>query len=194
MDYSTNYTLMPSFGFTRINSNINQLVTTNRFRSYFANVVYTFRDRYIVSATARKDESNLFGVATNQKGVPLWSIGASWEINKEDFYNLNCLPYLRLRLTNGYQGNVDNTLSSLITTKFVSRNNSYGNPMTTLLNPPNPSLRWEKVNNINFGIDFSLNGFLTGSFDYYIKKGRDLIGTSVTDPTTGISTFKGKFC
>lgn len=191
IDYSTNYTLMPSFGFTRINSNLSQLHTTNRFRSYFANVAYNFKDRYILSATARKDESNLFGVATNQKGVPLWSIGASWEINKEGFYHLNWLPYLRLRLTNGYQGNVDNSLSSLITTKIVARNNNYGNPMTTLVNPPNPSLRWEKVNNTNFGVDFSIKSFLNGNLDYYIKKGKDLIGTSLVDPTTGVSIFKG---
>lgn len=191
IDYNSNYILMPSSGFSKIDANLSQLVTTNRFRSYFGNIAYNFKDRYILSATARKDESNLFGVATNQKGVPLWSIGASWEINKENFYQLNWLPYIRIRLTNGYQGNVDNSLSSLITTKIVARTNNYGNPMTTLVNPPNPSLRWEKVNNTNFGFDFAIKSFLTGSFDYYVKKGKDLIGISLVDPTTGVTIFKG---
>lgn len=191
MDYATSYTLMPSFGYTRINSNISKLGTTNRFRSYFANVSYSFKDRYILSGTARKDESNLFGVATNQKGVPLWSVGGSWEINKEDFYSLDWLQYLRLRITNGYQGNVDNSLSSLITAKIASRNNNYRNPMTTLVNPPNPDLRWEKVNNTNVGVDFSIKNILSGSIDVYKKRGTDLIGTSLVDPTTGVSTFKG---
>jgi TonB-linked SusC/RagA family outer membrane protein len=191
MDYNTYYTLMPTYGYARINSNISQLGTTNRFRSLFGNVAYTFKGRYIISASARKDESNLFGVATNQKGIPLWSLGGSWEITKEPFYKISWIPYLKLRITNGYQGNVDNSLSALITTRLATRNNDYGNPMTTLINPPNPSLRWEKINTTNFGVDFSIKYFLKGSIDYYIKRGRDLIGTRLIDPTTGVSLFKG---
>src|SRR5690606_33520988 len=54
----------------------NQLV--DRFVSYYGNLAYTFEQRYTVSASARWDASNIFGVDFNQKGVPLWSIGAAW--------------------------------------------------------------------------------------------------------------------
>jgi TonB-linked SusC/RagA family outer membrane protein len=190
MDYSTYYSLMPSGNVSPIFSNISQLGTTNRFLSYFSNLAYTFKDRYILSASARKDESNLFGVATNQKGIPLWSVGGSWEADKEAFYHISWLPYLRLRLTNGYQGNVDNALSSL-TTAEAGANNIYNAPYNILLNPPNPSLRWERVNTTNFGADFTVKKFLTGSIDYYVKRATDLIGTSLVDPTTGVSRFTG---
>jgi TonB-linked SusC/RagA family outer membrane protein len=190
IDYNSFYTLMPSGNISQINPNSSQLGTTNRYLSYFTNLAYTFENRYILSASGRRDESNVFGVSTNQKGVPLWSVGASWEANKEKFYHINWLPYLRLRITDGYQGNVDNALSSLVTAQFGG-NNNYNNPYTELLNPPNPSLRWEKVNATNFGIDFSLIKVLTGSIDYYVKKATDLIGTSNVDPTTGVTTFTG---
>src|SRR5690606_11556276 len=58
---------------------------TNRYTAIFLNSNYAFKDRYIVSGSIRKDASNLFGVKTNDKGKPFWSIGGSWVINKEEF-------------------------------------------------------------------------------------------------------------
>lgn len=192
IDYSNVYMLTPSYNTSMINSNISHLGTANRFLSYFSNLGYNFKDRYTFSASARKDESNIFGVKTNQKGVPLWSLGLSWDIHKEPFYSLSWLPYLKLRLTNGYQGNVDNSLSSLVTAIVnPGAANPFLQPVSILSNPPNPELRWEKVNTINVGIDFSLKSWLSGSLDYYIKKSTDLIGSSPIDPTTGVSNFKG---
>ncbi|MEO6521356.1 MAG: SusC/RagA family TonB-linked outer membrane protein, partial [Mucilaginibacter sp.] len=191
IDYTTNYTLTPTNGTSKIDPRASQLATTNRFKSYFANMAYTFRDRYILSASGRKDESNLFGVSTNQKGIPLWSVGGSWEVSKETFYHLNWLPYVRLRITSGYQGNVDNTLSSLVTATVGSAN-YYNVPYSSLNNPPNAELRWEKIRNLNFGLDLSSkNNRITGSIEYWRKTGADLIGTSNVDPTTGVTTFKG---
>ena len=192
INYQTQFLLMPTYNTTTINSNLSQVGTTNRFVSYFANAAYTFKDRYILSASGRKDESNLFGVKTNQKGVPLWSVGASWDISKEPAYHINWLPYLRLRITNGFQGNVDNTLSALVTATTNSLLiNSYAQPVSALSNPPNPDLRWEKVNIKNIGIDFILKKVLGGTVEFYTKNGSDLIGTSAVDPTTGVTVFKG---
>lgn len=165
----------------------------NRFFSYYFNGSYTYADRYIASVSAREDESNLFGVSTNQKGVPLWSGGLAWILNKEEFYNLGWLPQLKLRATYGYTGNVDNTLSAYLTAQATSDAiNNYGALYSTVINPPNPSLRWEKVRNINLGIDFSLkNNRIGGSIDLWQKKGIDLIGNSPIAPQTGIITYTG---
>lgn len=165
---------------------------TDRYLSYFVNAAYTFRQRYIVSASARKDESNIFGVKTNQKGVPLWSAGLSWEISKEAFFGqAHWLPYLRLRLTHGYNGNVDRTVSAF-TTATIQNQNSWGATSGEIINPPNPALRWEKVRMSNIGIDFSsLHNTISGSIEYYIRKAEDLIGNSPLDPTTGNSIFRG---
>ncbi|WP_429383055.1 SusC/RagA family TonB-linked outer membrane protein [Mucilaginibacter sp. UYCu711] len=192
IDYKTTYLLMPTYSVSNISSNLSHLGTTNRFVSYFTNIAYTLKGRYVFSGSARKDEANIFGVNTNQKGIPLWSLGASWDLNKEKFYHLNWLPYLRLRVTNGYQGNVDNSLSSLVTATIDPQTiNNYQQPYSTLSNPPNPQLKWEKVNITNFGADFAFSHVLSGSLEYYIKRGTDLIGTSLVDPTTGVSTFTG---
>jgi len=173
-----------------------EYINTNRtqadnFVSYYLNAKYIFQRRYILSASARKDESNLFGVSANQKGVPLWSVGASWELSQENFYHIGWLPFLKFRITNGYNGNVDRTVSAL-TTAGVDAPNLYNVLSASIDNPPNPSLRWEKNHMINFGIDFATSkSILEGSLEFYTRKGIDLIGNSAVDPTTGVTQFRG---
>ncbi|MBO9562431.1 MAG: SusC/RagA family TonB-linked outer membrane protein [Niastella sp.] len=170
----------------------NNVQKIDRYISYFINAAYTIGQRYTISASARKDESNIFGVKTNQKGIPLWSTGISWEINKEKFYRqANWLPYLRLRLTHGYNGNVDRSVSAF-TTAVIDGLNNYGSLPGHIINPPNPALRWEKVQMTNLGVDFaSLNNVISGSVEYYYRHAKDLIGYSPLDPTTGMAIFRG---
>jgi len=164
---------------------------SERYLSYYVNADYTFLGRYIFSASARRDESNLFGVKANNRGVPLWSVGGGWVISKENFYQSNWLPFLKLRITDGYNGNVDRSTSSYTTAYINPAGNSYGAGSTTIVNPANPSLRWERINIFNAGLDFSIRqDKLGGSLDYYIKSGQDLIGQSPLDPTVGITTFR----
>lgn len=189
------YTYPYSFGWNsgRIPTNTAQQGTTDRYVSYYSNLSYIYSEKYIVSLSARRDESNLFGVKTNQKGVPLWSAGLSWIPSKEEFYQATWLPQLKLRATYGYTGNVDKTLSAYLTSS-VEQNyyQPYNAPLAVIVNPPNPSLRWEKVQNVDLGLDFSLNkSRLSGSIDYWRKKGSDLIGNSLIAPQTGIALFKG---
>lgn len=168
---------------------------TDRFISYFANAGYTYKNRYQVTASARLDESNLFGVNTNQKGVPLYSAGVGWKISDEPFYKIAWLPELKLRSSFGYNGNVDKNISAYTTALYNSGNRSLTRtPYATIQNPPNPDLRWEKVQIINIGLDFALASHrVTGGIEYYHKKGLDLIGTTPFPPSTGISTFTGNF-
>lgn len=167
----------------------------NRYLSYYGNASFSLQNKYIVSLSARKDESNLFGVKSNQKGVPLWSAGLAWNLHSENFYSLDRINYLWLRFTFGYAGNVDKTTSAFLTARTgVARNgfNQWGAPYTEVVNPPNPSLRWERVQKINLGVDFEiLNGLLSGSVEYFQHKGIDLIGNGPVAPQTGITAFRG---
>lgn len=164
-------------------------VATNRDISYFGNVGYTYMDRYIFNGSVRWDGSNLFGVKANQKGVPLWSTGISWDISKEPFYHFgNVLPYLRLRSTVGTAGNVNRSITHYPTIRYSNSNSFVGLTNATLLSIGNPSLRWEKVNTYNLGVDFGTAGnVIRGSVEYYRKAGSDLIGDDYMDPTTGIT-------
>lgn len=163
----------------------------DRYRSYYANASYTYDRRITVSGSGRIDQSNLFGVKTNQKGVPLWSAGVSWNLSNERFYDLRFLPVMKLRLTYGYNGSVNKSVSAY-TTASLTGLNLYQLPYATIINPPNPELRWERVKVLNTGIDFGTKGErLTGSLEYYHKQGIDLIGDTPFPPSSGITLFRG---
>ena len=158
-----------------------------RYLSAFSNASYSYNSRYTLTLSARKDASNLFGVHANQKAVPLWSAGFSWQLHQERFYHSKALPFLKLRFTYGYNGNVDNTLAALNTITYYNRAPITGLPYSFLTTPPNPELQWEKTAIFNTGLDFaSRNHRFTGSIDYYRKKATGLIGLSQIDPTTGV--------
>lgn len=164
---------------------------TDRYRSFFTIGSYILNDRYTVSASLRKDESNLFGVKANQKGIPLWSVGAKYDLSTEEFYPLKWLPLFTIRTSYGYNGNVDKSTSAYLTSQFYARN-IWGSNYSEIVNPPNPSLRWEKIQNINIGIDFASKGnYISGTIEYFIKNGKDLIANSGIVPQSGITTFKG---
>lgn len=166
--------------------------TMQRFVSLFANASYTYQNRYTISMSARRDASNLFGVTTNNKWTPLWSAGFSWNISDEDFYTFQAIPFLKMRVTNGYSGNIDNTMAAVPTLSYTTVNSAYDIPFPAaqIQNGFNPQLRWEKVRNINFGIDFTAsNGVIGGSVDIYQKKTQDLFDAVPMDPSTGLSTM-----
>jgi len=165
---------------------------TDRYLSYYANGAYNYFGRYTLTGSARLDESNLFGVKTNLKGVPLWSAGAAWNVSNESFYHVAWLPYLKARVTYGYNGNVYKNISAYTTASYFSNALTTQLPYATIRNPPNPELRWERIKVINLGLDFGTqNERLSGTLEYYRKKGMDLIGTTPFAPSTGIMTFTG---
>ncbi|MFA6082770.1 SusC/RagA family TonB-linked outer membrane protein [Mucilaginibacter sp.] len=166
---------------------------TDRYRSYYANMAYNYDNRYTVSASGRIDQSNLFGVKTNQKGVPLWSAGVAWNISNESFYHVGWLSVLKLRATYGYNGNVNKSVTAYTTARYNSGiDNLSGLPYATITNPPNQDLVWERVKVINLGVDFqALNRRISGTLEYYHKNGIDLIGNAPFAPSTGITEFRG---
>lgn len=163
---------------------------TNRFVSFYGNGAYTLLGKYIFSGSARKDASNLFGVKTNDKWNPLWSAGAAWNISKESFYKTALIPFLTLRLTYGYSGNVDQSKSAVTTMGYYGAPDFQTNLTYGMIEQfYNPQLRWEKVGTLNIGFDFSLRkDIISGSIEYYQKKGKDLFGPSPIDYTAGLGT------
>ncbi len=191
ISYFTSY-VNPNSRYNRIPSGNSVWGLTDRYLSYYMNTSYTLSGKYVGTASARLDRSNLFGVKTNQKGVPLYSAGLAWKIHKESFYHSKALPYLNIRATFGYNGNIDKSLSAFTTAVFAETNLSTGLPYLWIKNPPNPQLRWERSRMLNWAIDFKTRqNRLSGSVEYYLKKGTDLIGSSPLAPQTGVSSFTG---
>lgn len=181
-------------GSSTINGGLGIGGTISRIRSSFANAAYTYDGLYTISGSARIDGTNYFGVATNQKNVPLWSAGLKWNIAQEDFYKLKWLPNLALRVSYGYNGNVDQSVTG-ITTFLYRSNAAYTNlNYAQISNTGNPDLRWEKTGIVNFGLDFGFkNNRVSGSIEYYLKKETDLLGFKAFPSNAGISSLKGNY-
>lgn len=162
----------------------------NRFISFYANAAWSYKSRYVLTVSGRRDGSNIFGAATNNKFSPLWSAGMSWELSREPFYHSTLLPYLRLRSSYGYSGNVYQRPAYTTGTFLVS-------PLTGAtsifdLTAPNPNLTWEKIRTFNMGMDFSFKGdHFGGSVEWFRKDGLDLIQAQPIAPTIGFREFFG---
>lgn len=197
VDYLTRFRVQPTNGLATIPNGESHGGIVDRFVSGFVNVSYTFKKRYTLSGSARRDASNIFGVNTNQRAVPLWSAGLGWNISQEGFYQSDLIPYLKFRTTLGYNGNVDKSISALTTaTFFVSGSTSLnpGERVALIQNPPNPNLRWEKIKVWNAAFDFGFkNELLDGSLEFYKKDGQDLIGDIPTPPSLGLIQYRGNF-
>ncbi|WP_425639452.1 SusC/RagA family TonB-linked outer membrane protein [Algoriphagus yeomjeoni] len=169
-----------------------QGLNTDRFLSAFANTSLSYKNRYLVTASVRRDASNLFGVSTNMRAVPLWSAGLGWTLSEEEFFNWEGMPYLKLRLSYGYNGNVDRSLTAFTTAQVITFNTLTQVNYGQIINPPNQNLRWERIAIANLGLDFeSKSGDISGTLEFYSKDGLDLIGQSPYAPSTGITIFSG---
>ncbi len=191
VDYVHSYPLLPtgSYGYIQRGESVGRRATN--FVSLFGNAAYTFDRKYTLSGSVRRDASNLFGLATNDQWNPFWSVGAGWEISGEDFYTSAFLPYLKLRGSYGFNGNINPSMVAVTTIAFDGSSSTYtGTPMARVENHYNPDLRWETTGMLNIGLDFmARNRRLSGSADFFRKKSKDLFGPNLPDYTTGVSAM-----
>lgn len=188
VDYVNQYPTYITGGMNFIPSKGGIAYMLNRFVSFYTNAAYTYLNKYTLSLSSRRDASNLFGVNTNNKWTPLWSVGASWDIAKEQFFKSKAVPYLKVRATMGYSGNADPSRVGITTINYQYASPFTQAPIANVANFYNPDLRWEKVWMNNIGVDFGTNNrILTGSIEYYHKKATDLLGAAPLDYTAGLN-------
>ena len=194
VDTSTLFNLNPS-GRTNISTVTNLYGKLDRILSSFAKVSYTYDSKYMLSGSMRTDASNYFGVKTNQKYVPLWSAGFLWRLDREEFYRLTWLPVLKVRVSYGFNGNLDKKNTGITTFAYNGLPSTNTNlPYANFGNIGNPELRWETIGIANFGIEFGLKEqVLSGKIEYYQKKGTDIIGDKAFPANTGIKVLKGNY-
>ena len=174
----------------------NQIINGNkleeyrqRFFSVFVNGSYTLKNRYVLSGSLRRDAANLFGVATNNKWQPLWSVGAAWELSKENFFPKEMFSYLKLRATYGVNGNVTTQISAYPTIAYDGVFPYTGYTNAYMVNPPNPDYRAERVGIVNVGLDWATRAKrLNGTLEFFVKDAKDLVALTNIDPTKGFYT------
>lgn len=190
INYETQYPTRPAVSQERIPNGNNVFGTLRRQRSYFANAAYTYNNLYTLTVSGRQDGANIFGVKTNQQLSPFWSAGALWNISQEKFYQFKLIPSLKFRATYGFNGNYKN--ASAFPTITYNTSGTTGLQAAQFTSFANPYLRWEKTRVTNFGLDFGFIGNrISGSLEYYMKDGIDLVGTVDNDPTSGIGSYSG---
>ena len=191
MDYVTRFPTNPAGTLAAVTYPRAVTSLLDRFLSYYANASYTYNDRYVFSASGRFDNTNFFGVKSNQRVVPLWSTGFKWNLSREEFFKSALFDQLALKATYGYNGNVNKELTAYTTVKYGTDGVTKATT-ASVVNPPNPDLRWEKISMVNLGVVFALKkNILSGTIEFFAKKGEDLIGDVSMDPTTGITSFRG---
>ncbi len=191
VDYITRYRLLSSGLTARVPARQSRRKYVDNFMSYFMNASYSFKNRYTLTGSFRKDEANLFGVAANQKGTPLWSVGVAWNAANEDFLKDLPVRQLILRATYGVNGNISRLASAHTTASFGSSFMT-GLRNASVLSLPNKNLQWEEVKTLNLGLDLKLAGDkLYATMDFYTKNGIGLLAQAPIDPTYGRESFYG---
>ena len=158
---------------------------TERFVSLYANAAYSYDDKYLFTGSIRWDKSNLWATSSKYQKTPIWSLGAGWNISKESFFNADWVDMLKIRVSHGIGGNVYTDSAPFTTFNFYP-NNNVGGSYATVGSRPNPLLSWEKTTTTNAGLDFAVLGNrISGSVDYYHKRGKDLLANTQGVPTEG---------
>ena len=159
--------------------------------SYFGRVQYNFRDRYLASASIRRDGPSRFGNETKWGTFPSASVG--WRLSQESFMQgMPTINDLKLRASWGIAGN--NGLGSDYghIPRLMFANYTFGNNLATGQVPANsayPFLSWEESETVDVGFDLGLweNRIFT-SFDYYMKTNRSLLINVAVPTASGFAT------
>ena len=166
-----------------------QSETKHRFISFYSTLGYSYHQKYNLTGSVRVDQADMFGADPKYKYRPLWSVGGSWNLHREDFFYGNVVNLLKLRLTYGVSGNVDQTTTPFLRGRLLTDVlGAYPNQQYLQFNDtdlPNPKLRWEKTETTNLGIDFGMWYWLSGSIDLYRRYSSDLLVLTELDPTVG---------
>ena len=166
-----------------------QSETKHRFISFYSTLGYSYHQKYNLTGSVRVDQADMFGADPKYKYRPLWSVGGSWNLHREDFFYGNVVNLLKLRLTYGVSGNVDQTTTPFLRGRLLTDvRGAYPSQQYLHFNDtdlPNPKLRWEKTETTNLGIDFGMWYWLSGSIDLYRRYSSDLLVLTELDPTVG---------
>lgn len=157
--------------------------------SYFGRLNYSYADKYLISATVRKDGTSRLPSATRWGTFP--SIAAAWRISEEQFFNSEVINNLKIRANYGILGNANIGLWDYLPVMNNTPGAIFGSPEYIVIGTiqsqlVNNDLEWEKKVQMNFGVDASfLRNKLMMTADYFISEGQDLLVALPLLGTTG---------
>jgi len=167
----------------------------NTLVSFFGRLNYTLKDKYLLTATIRRDGSSRF--AGENKWGMFPSLALAWKMKDESFLATSkVVSDLKLRVGYGITGQQDgiNNYDYLSFFSLSSPNAAYqfGNSFYQMYRPGayNPNIKWEETSTANIALDFGLlNNRINGSIDFYHKKTTDLLNEIPQPAGTNFSAF-----
>lgn len=171
----------------------NQGYSVSGLMSWMGRVMYSYDDRYMISATFRTDASSRLAKKNRWHSYP--AVSAGWNIHKEAFMK-NVTPINALKLRLGYGETSNQSVASYATLGKLSvrpynfgAKNATGYYVSIL---PNANLGWEYSVTENIGLDFSLfKSRLNGTFEYYVTNTKNLLLSVDLPVTSGVSSYTG---
>ncbi len=159
--------------------------------SYIGRVSYDFDNKYLLSASIRRDGSSRFGVDNRWGWFPSASVG--WRISRENFFPaVGFISDLKLRASYGKTGNFQipnyGSYALLSSNNYVLSGSVINGQVPS--SAPNPALSWEKTDQVNLGLDLGLlKDHLSLSFDYYTSRTNDLLLDVPVPYSSGFNTM-----
>lgn len=158
---------------------------------FFGRINYDYDGKYMAEVNFRYDGTSRF--RRDNRWIALPSVSLGWNVARESFWEslLDKVNTLKLRASWGLLGN-QNTNNWYQTYRIIDFTSSNGEWMQNGLKPNvagfpelvSTALTWEKIENYNLGLDFGLlNNRLTGSFDWYIRNTKDMVGLAPELPS-----------
>lgn len=169
--------------------NLSQSIVNEVFNSIFANVSYSYDNKYFIEGSYRRDGSSKF--APGHRWSNFWAVGGMWNIKNENFMTpFTWIDDLQLHVSYGTTGNsgIDNYAYFGSVGPYGVYNGSSG---TGLLKPSNHSLTWETVKSFDVGVNFGFLNIFSGEIDFYNKVTEDLLMPIPYSFTTGYANGFG---
>lgn len=168
----------------------------DRFMGLFLNGGYAYKSKYIGNFTVRYDGSNQLGRSKKARYLPTWNVSGAWNAHDEPFMDqFDFINLLKFRATYGISGNLPPEASALLNLQAdVTVRPTDVEPYLYIEDLTNTELTWEKLQELNIGLDFAiLNDNINGSLNYYRRQAYDLIGVVQTSGIGGQGLKVGNF-
>ncbi|WP_165434957.1 SusC/RagA family TonB-linked outer membrane protein [Pseudobacter ginsenosidimutans] len=163
--YTSYATWLRQYGGTVITEELQNSLST------FLSATYVFNDRYVLTATTSQEYSNAFGSRSNEKFLPTWALSGRWNIHEDLFKQLSWIEMAALRFSYGTRGNMLTGQTPYTIIRKGPINTYYDAYASTIVAFPNPDLGWEKKQDYNGNLEFSvLKGRIRGSIGYLYSK------------------------
>lgn len=156
-------------------------IPENTLLSYFSRLNYSFNDKYLLTATVRRDGSSRFSKENRWGTFP--SVAVAWRMKGESFLkNSNVVSDLKLRVGYGVTGQQDGIGNYVYVTRYGLGSSYSSYPINGQYVQTygafgyNANLKWEQTATYNAALDYGfLNGRINGSLELYLKKTKDLV-------------------